>query len=81
MQNQEGRELYVPEGNAAVVDVFLTELRPDIPIIQADLHINDPEFAAIVAGCMARLLDGEAPQEIGARYGASPASRGHLLDR
>jgi uncharacterized protein (UPF0261 family) len=79
MQNQEGRELYVPEGNEAVIDVFLQELRPDIPIILADLHINDPEFAPIVADCMARLIRGESPQEVGADYCAQTTGRGHNL--
>jgi uncharacterized protein (UPF0261 family) len=66
--NQEGGGLYVPEGNRAVIAEFQATLRPEIPIILADLHINDPAFADLVADCMARLLRGEAPGDAAARF-------------
>jgi uncharacterized protein (UPF0261 family) len=67
--NQEGWPLYVPEGNQAVIREFRTTLRPEIPLLVPDLHINDPRFADIVANCMADLLQGEPPAEVAARYG------------
>ena len=46
-QDKEGLALWNPDGNP----VFLTELkknlRPDIPIIEVDAHINDDEFAMV----------------------------------
>jgi len=66
--NQEGAPLYVPQGNQAVVEEFRQKLRPEIPIIEADLHLNDPRFSDIVAGCMAHLLQGESPQDVAARF-------------
>jgi uncharacterized protein (UPF0261 family) len=66
MQNREGSPLYVPEGNRAVIQEFQATLRPDISVILADLHINDPQFADLVAECMERLLRGEAPHDIAA---------------
>ncbi len=39
--------------------------------VLADLHMNDPEFASIVAGCMEQLLQGRAPKEVAAGYGAA----------
>jgi uncharacterized protein (UPF0261 family) len=66
--NQEGGGLYVPEGNQAVIKEFQATLRPEIPVILADLHINDPEFADIVADCAARLILGEAPHDVAAQY-------------
>jgi uncharacterized protein (UPF0261 family) len=66
--NQEGAPLYVPEGNQAVIEEFQATLRAGIPCILADLHLNDPPFADIIAGCMQRLLQGETPNDVAARY-------------
>ncbi len=66
--NQPGRELWVPEGNRAMIETLQAGLRPEIPVIVLDVHINNPVFADAVADCMARLLKGESPQSIAARY-------------
>jgi uncharacterized protein (UPF0261 family) len=66
--NQEGGGLYVPEGNQAVIREFQSSLRPEIPVILADLHINDPEFADIVADCAVRLILGEVPHDVVAQW-------------
>ena len=68
MQNKAGLPLYVPEGNRAVIDEFCTALRPEIPVVVADLHINDPEVAAMVAASMEGLCQGQAPHAIAARW-------------
>jgi uncharacterized protein (UPF0261 family) len=62
--NQAGAPLFVPEGNEMVIHQFRTSLRPDIPIVVSDLHINDAEFAGVVTDCMAGLLKGEPPQDV-----------------
>jgi uncharacterized protein (UPF0261 family) len=72
--NQEGGGLYVPEGNRAVIAEFQATLRPEVPIILADLHINDPQFADLVAECLARLLQGESPHDVAARFQDSQTS-------
>lgn len=66
--NQPGRELYNPEGNEAVIREFKAGLRPEVPLVLIKAHINAPAFADAVADCMARLIDGEKPAEIAARY-------------
>jgi uncharacterized protein (UPF0261 family) len=66
--NQAGGGLYVPEGNRAVIAEFQSALRPEIPVLVAGLHLNDPPFADLVAGCLARLLGGEAPHAVAARF-------------
>ena len=71
MQNRAGSPLYVPEGNRAVIDEFRTALRPEIPVVVADLHINDPEFAEMVAAAMEGLCQGQAPQAVAARWQAA----------
>jgi len=65
--NREGGGLYVPEGNRAVIAEFQAALRPEIPVLVADLHLNDPPFADLVAGCLARLLQGESPHTVAAK--------------
>jgi uncharacterized protein (UPF0261 family) len=67
--NQEGMPLFVPEGNQAVIDEFQSALRPEVPLIVTNLHINDSEFADLVAGCMQGLLQGQPPQEVAASSG------------
>ncbi len=66
--NQPGRELYNPEGNQAMIRAFQDGLRPEVPLVLIHAHINNPVFADAVADCMTRLLDGEAPAAIAARY-------------
>ncbi|MGB9593833.1 MAG: Tm-1-like ATP-binding domain-containing protein [Anaerolineae bacterium] len=66
--NQPGRELYNPEGNEAVIRAFQAGLRPEVPLVLVQAHINAPAFADAVADCMARLIAGERPAEIAARY-------------
>jgi uncharacterized protein (UPF0261 family) len=65
--NQEGAPLYVPEGNAAVIEEFRATLRTEVPLIVADLHLNDPGFAGLVTRCLLRLIRGEGPHHIAER--------------
>ncbi len=44
-QDKEGLSLYNPDGNPVFLDELRKSLRPDIPIIEIDAHINDDEFA------------------------------------
>ncbi len=67
--NQEGMPLFVPEGNQAVIKEFQSTLRPEIPVLLTDLHINDPEFADLVSNCMQSLLQGKAAQDVAAESG------------
>jgi uncharacterized protein (UPF0261 family) len=66
--NQAGAPLYVPEGNRAVIAEFEATLRPETPLVVPDLHINDPEFAEIVARCMEGLLRGKMPRDVVGPY-------------
>ena len=69
--NQAGAPLYVPEGNRAVIEAFQATLRQGIPLLVPDLHINDPEFADIVANCMAQLLQGEGATRVATQFNQS----------
>jgi uncharacterized protein (UPF0261 family) len=66
--NKPGNDLWFPEGNQMVVQEFRAYLRPDAPLIVLDVHINQASFADMVADCMVRLLQGEAPPSIAASY-------------
>jgi uncharacterized protein (UPF0261 family) len=67
--NQKGRELWGPEGNRVMIETLEEGLRVDVPVVRIDAHLNDPEFASVVTDCAERLLAGESPQDVAARFG------------
>ncbi|MCZ7567710.1 MAG: Tm-1-like ATP-binding domain-containing protein [Ardenticatenaceae bacterium] len=66
--NREGREMWGPEGNQAMIDELRMRLRPEVPTVLVDAHINDPQFAEVIADCMVDLVKGKSPKDIAARY-------------
>jgi uncharacterized protein (UPF0261 family) len=46
-QDKDGLALYNPAGNPVFLAELKKSLRPDIPIIEVDSHINDDEFAMV----------------------------------
>jgi uncharacterized protein (UPF0261 family) len=66
--NRAGSALWGPESNKALQDTLQAGLRPEIPLVTVDAHINDSLFAEVTAECMDRLIRGEAPQIIAARF-------------
>jgi uncharacterized protein (UPF0261 family) len=53
--NRKGEALYNEEGNKAFIETLKENLK-DIPVIEIDAHINDPEFANEAAQTMEKLL-------------------------
>ena len=45
----EGGDLWDPEADAAFVESLRDALRPDIPFEQVDAHVDDADFAELVA--------------------------------
>jgi uncharacterized protein (UPF0261 family) len=43
--DEEGRALYDPRADQALVDGLKSRLKPEIPVKEADFHLNSPEFA------------------------------------
>jgi uncharacterized protein (UPF0261 family) len=44
-----------PEANEALFDTLKANLRPDIPVVEMDVNVNDPEFSR---RCADALLEG-----------------------
>jgi uncharacterized protein (UPF0261 family) len=49
MIDAEGQPFYSPEADAALFDAIRANIGDRVELIELDLHINDPEFAAAVA--------------------------------
>jgi uncharacterized protein (UPF0261 family) len=52
----EGKPFWWPEADAALFGSLRLWLSPHVELIELDLHINDPAFAAAAAGTLLRLL-------------------------
>jgi uncharacterized protein (UPF0261 family) len=51
-----GEPLHDPEGDRVLIDCLKKHLKPQIPIVEVDAHINDPEFADTAAAEMIELI-------------------------
>ena len=49
LADSEGGDLWDPEADASFVDSLRDALRPDIPFEEVDAHVDDADFAALVA--------------------------------
>jgi uncharacterized protein (UPF0261 family) len=62
--NHPGGAFWAPETDRAFAAALRTGLRPDIPVIDVDAHVNDPAFADVVLDLFHRLAIG-APSAVG----------------
>ena len=51
-----GEPLYDPEGDRKLIGSLKNHLKPQIPVLEVDAHINDPEFADMAAAEMIQLI-------------------------
>ena len=51
-----GQPFFFPEANRAFIEALKTNLPSRIPVIERDLHINDPSFAREVSQVLLKLL-------------------------
>lgn len=56
--DREGQPFHNPEADAAFRDAFRAALRPDIPVHEMNLHINDEAFAVAMAQRLHELIHG-----------------------
>jgi uncharacterized protein (UPF0261 family) len=56
MLDAEGREFWDPASDRACFDAIRETVRPDVPIIEVDAHINDPPFADRAVEELLRML-------------------------
>ncbi len=54
--DKEGQPFYLPEADAALFESLRRNIRPPVELVELDLHINDPEFAAAMAERLLGLL-------------------------
>lgn len=52
----EGKSFWWPEADAALFQSVRNWMAPDVEVIELDLHINDPAFAAACAGKLLELM-------------------------
>ena len=57
LADAEGGELWDPEADRAFVDALREALRPDIPFEQVDAHVDDADFAELVADRYLSILE------------------------
>jgi len=51
-----GQPFHWPEADAALFEAWKSNLRQDIPVIEYDGNINDPEFARLCAEALLELV-------------------------
>ncbi len=57
MLDQEGQPFHDPEANAALFGALREHVRPQVELMELDLHINDPAFADAAAERLLALLE------------------------
>lgn len=56
MLDAEGREFWDPVADRACFDAIRATVRPDVPVIEVDAHVNDPAFADRAVEELLRML-------------------------
>ncbi len=59
MLDSPGGRFWDPEADAACFNAIKEHLKPDIPVIEMDANINDPEFAEKCAALLLEMLEGK----------------------
>ncbi|HEX9926024.1 MAG TPA: Tm-1-like ATP-binding domain-containing protein, partial [Anaerolineae bacterium] len=54
--DKEGQPFYLPAADAALFNSLRENTRPPVELVELDLHINDPEFAAAMADRLLEML-------------------------
>ena len=58
-----GEPLHDPEGDRMLIETLKRHLKPQIPVVEVDAYINDPEFADTAAAAMIQLIGNSAARE------------------
>lgn len=54
--DKEGQPFYLPAADAALFESLRQNVRPPVEVVELDLHINDPDFAAAMATRLLQML-------------------------
>lgn len=55
--DKEGQPFHLPAANEALFHSLRQNIRPPVKLVELDMHINDPAFAAAIAGRLLELLN------------------------
>ncbi len=58
-----GNSFYVPEGRKALIEAMKRRIKPEVKVVELDVHINDPEFAEQAVNILDDLI--KANTEVG----------------
>jgi uncharacterized protein (UPF0261 family) len=53
----DGNSFYRPEANQTLFDAIKKNVSSDLKVVEADFHINDPEFADVLVASLEAILD------------------------
>ena len=56
MLDSEGDRFWDPDADTACFDALKNDLRADIPLVESDANINDPEFAERAVALLLEML-------------------------
>ena len=56
MLDSEGERFWDPQADKSCFDAIRDNLRPDIPVVEVDHNINDPEFSSKAAETLLEML-------------------------
>ncbi|MCX7826983.1 MAG: Tm-1-like ATP-binding domain-containing protein, partial [Verrucomicrobiae bacterium] len=62
--DREGQPFHLPAADAALFDALRRSLKPPVELIELDLHINDPAFAAAMAEKLLAMMRNERKPKI-----------------
>lgn len=54
--DKEGQPFHLPQADAALFDALRQHIKPPVELVELDMHINDPEFAAAMADRLLEML-------------------------
>lgn len=54
--NKEGQPFHLPQADKALFHSLRKNIRPPVELVELDMHINDPGFAAAISDCLLDML-------------------------
>jgi uncharacterized protein (UPF0261 family) len=75
-RDRPGSPFYEPQGRKAFIQALKENLKPEVKIVELDVHINDPQFATEVVAIFDELMQRQAEKSAETLYHLSRRSYG-----